>query len=143
MNLFLWTTIKLLNILTFGYYIRTLLKSYQFILLSSISEIYNSDSTSTSKTISLSTAFMIIILLILWFTFVLFLSLQNIQIGEVNTSKFREFFHGLKSQKKSRFYTVLWMTRRVLFIISLITLIANFRILCLSLMCWIQIQNLL
>ena len=113
---------KAFTTLTFGYYIRTVIETYQFMLISSISEINNHNTNSAEHTSSLVFAFLVLIVWIAclgWSFFLVFVS--SPKVGNEH-NKMGEFFTGLKHGIWSRFYTFIFLTRRLIFIALLITL---------------------
>ena len=100
-----WIVTKVFLILTFGYYIRTLLESYQLLLISSISEIRDFNRSSLYHIISLLAAF---ILLVLWLVAIFVVSKLVFRIRQEDNShdKLGEFFSEIKDSKISRLYIV-------------------------------------
>ena len=117
-------------IMTFGYYIRAVLEMSQYLLISSIFEIHEFNVSQTLRIISLIFAFVVLswclILIIIATSLVYSTHISSIQIQ----SKLREFFTGLKIQKKYRFYTAWLLTRRTIYVALLVTFtFISFRVL--------------
>ena len=116
---------KIFEILTFGYYIRSMLEINQFALISSINEIYLFNTSQRYRVVSLVFAFIVLIGCILLIVFVLFLSLINKRQDKEKLNQSEEFFSGLKVLKKSRLYVWILMWRRVVYVLLLITLVST------------------
>ena len=113
---------KFLIIMTFGYYIRNALEISQFILISSVNEIHESN---TSETLRLTSFIFAIIMVISYFAIlgiINYLIFTNYKIDENAHNKLEEFFGWLQENKKSRFYVTMLLLRRLLFVTLLITL---------------------
>ena len=117
-----WSVIAILKILTFSTYIRIILESFQIMLISSISEIFNLNTSSSSKSYSLISAFLIFAFcwLIIWLILVLIWKMKNSE--ESRFTKYEELFSGLKENTSSRQFRVLHLLRRFLYISILIPL---------------------
>ena len=112
---------KIFKILTFGYYIRFALEINQYMLISAITEIYNFRTSDPIMIVSLSISF---ILLVLWLGLIVFaacLSLSSYEIKEKQHNQLDEFFTGLKPEKKYRVYIAILLSRRIIFVIMLLT----------------------
>ena len=116
---------KIFEILTFGYYIRSMLEINQFALISSINEIYLFNTSQRYRIPSLVFAFIVLIGCILLIVFVLFLSLINKRQDKEKLNQSEEFFSGLKVLKKSRLYVWILMWRRVVYVLLIITLVST------------------
>ena len=111
---------------TLGVYVRFFLEAFQFLILSSISEIASRDVSNPKRQISLSIAWIFLV-----FSFLIFLKSisylwrkEDEIFDERNYDKFEEINSGLKSSKISKIYTPILLTRRYLFILIL-TLCSN------------------
>ena len=111
---------KCFIILTFGYYIRLLLEMNQLMLISSISEIRELNSSNKFRIISLSVAAIILIILLSMIGFVVYLSISFTNISNDKSSKLKEVFSGIREHKKFRFYIVILLLRRLAFVTILI-----------------------
>ena len=118
-----WIVVKVLNIMTFGFYIRTLLETNQLLLISSINEIYLFNTNETLRIVSLVIAFVGLYVCIMLFAFVFYLTFSSYKTEEEGHSKLGEFFAGLKLQKKFRIYILLLIARRAIFVVVLVTLV--------------------
>ena len=112
---------KSLNILTFGYYIRYILEMNQFILISSVHEVYSFNSDNTLNIVSLVFAILMLVSCLLLILLVTYLSLTSYEVDEDKHNKLGEIFSGVKMQKKHKFYVVALLIRRTVFIVILIT----------------------
>ena len=125
---------KLFLILTFGWYIRYILETNQYILISWINEMYSFTSSDSKRIISL--LFSILVLLLCWclIIFVSWLSLSSYKVIKDQHNKLGEIFSGVKMVKKSKLYVSILLMRRAIFVILLITLQ--------SIQSWIQVSML-
>ena len=115
-----WPISKVLKILTFGYYIRTILETYQFFLLWGITEINNFNLT-TRQFIS---SFVFAVWLVIWWLAYLGVTMYFIYKTKEEEprgeSKLEEMFNGLKHQRMKRYYMILLLLRRIVFVSLLI-----------------------
>ena len=97
-----WIVEKWFIIMTFGYYIRLFMEMNQLMLISSIYEINQFDTTIKLRIVSLAVAFVVLTiwLLIIWAFF--WLSISNLQL--LNNHKLSECFSGIKEKRSSRLY---------------------------------------
>ena len=117
----------------FSFYIRVMFEANIFLLMSSFSELYNWNTSSTSKIISLLLAFVgswicvnfISMSLINW---VKYKDTQNMD----NYIPLKEFFSGFKTNRVSKLYPTLLLSRRALFVALLVFggSLNNFTLLC-------------
>ena len=117
-----WAISKIYTILTFGYYIRFILEINQYLLVSSINEIYNWNTSQSSRIVSLISAVLILIFCFVLIIFAFILSLSSYEVIEETHNKLGEFYWGIKMQKKSKIHIPLMLSRRMIFISSLICL---------------------
>ena len=118
----IWITNKVFNLLTFSFYIRNVLEISQFVFISTTNEIFEHNTSSTDRLISfIFTIFVVVLYVSLW-VFIQFLIFSDYRLSENEHNKLGEFFSGLKSNKKSRFYLTLLLLRRFAFIALIITL---------------------
>ena len=109
-------------ILTFGWYIRYIFETNQYILISSINEIYHINKSEPKKIISLIFAILTICAcfgMILW---VSLLSLSSYEVLKDTHSYLGEIYNGVKTKKKNKLYVSILLIRRALFIALLFTL---------------------
>ena len=109
-------------ILTFGWYIRYILETNQYILISSVNEIYLFDLSDPKRISSLVFAVLVLFLCISIVLFVFWLSFSSYKMYEEKHSKLEEIFSGVKMQKSSKLYVPTLLIRRALFVVLLITL---------------------
>jgi len=112
--------VKIYEAFTLGVYIRFLLEAFQFILLSSISEIKFFDLSSSNMIASLTFAFVLFGLTVVFTVFSFRQIFSPLKTGELERSKLEEFNTGLKDTNFSRVYTPLILLRRYFFIVWLI-----------------------
>ena len=123
----IWIIIKVFNILTFRYYIRSVLQMNQIMLLSSFNEILDWNSSKTPRTLSLITAFIIFGCWIALIITSIYLSLSKYRIIDGKHNKLGEFFVGLRNSKNAHMYTTVppnpgVLFRRTIFVILLLSL---------------------
>ena len=111
---------KAYEFFTFSYYIRALIEMNQFILVSSINEIHQFNVTGGLRITSLVVAFWLLALCLSLITISLYLAVTFDAENQSKCKHFKEFFAGLKPQKKFRLYTSIQIFRRVLFVLILI-----------------------
>ena len=129
--------------LTFAIYIRNFLNINQFVLVSSISEIYIFNHLDINRIISIVIAILALIgwIAIILFTFYLVLTqaINKDQESPDNRSKFSELFIGVSKNKKSRLYVVFVQLRRTIFVILLVTVEPVSSILVISILVGLQL----
>ena len=129
-----WWFKKLIILMTFAIYIRAIMSFNQYLLISSVFEVYYFNTSTTNQTISLVIAF---IILILWVLLILFIAiLVYYQKEYENNSKYAQFFNGIINQKEYKIYILYLFIRRFLFVVILITLtpISSFTSICMLLL---------
>ena len=109
--------------MTYGWYIRYIFQTNQYILISWIYEIYHFNELDIKKILSYIYAILILCLCILLIAFVFWLSLSSYNLSKDNYNKIGEIFRGVKMQKISKFYIAILLIRRIIFITLLITLV--------------------
>ena len=138
-----WILNKLMIFLTFALYIRILLETNQFVLISSVSEIYIFNHLGIKRIISIVIAILILIgwITIILFTFYLVLTqaINKYQESPDNRSKFAQLFTGVSKNKKSRLYVVFVQLRRTIFVILLVTVEPVSSILVISILVGLQL----
>ena len=105
----------------FGYFIRNSLEMSQFLLISSFNEIYYFNISDSYRLFSFLFSILIILLFVLMVGLVLYLTLSSYKINKNEHNKLEEFFRGLKLDKKHKIYTTVLLTRRLIFVVLLIT----------------------
>ena len=117
-----WILDKVLLIITYGYYIRFVLQTNQFLLISSMYEIYTLDTTNTPKILSFTFALLMMIACLALIGIVMYLSLSSYEVKEGEHNKIGELFSGVRMKKKAKLYVALLIIRRTIFVIILICL---------------------
>ena len=107
---------KIYQFFAFSFYIRILLETNQFLMLSSFSELYEFNTSSTSNIISLLSAFAgaficIWLILLSLINYVLNRNVENIE----TYNALKEFFSGIKHGNYSKLYSTLLLMRRMVF----------------------------
>ena len=141
-----WILKKLVVLFAFAMYIRIILETNQYILISWISEIHQFNILGIKRIISISIAFltfsvsMAIILIIFLFA----LSKQSFQFSESQEkrNKFANLFEGVSLDKKSRLFVSLLLMRRAVFVIMLISIEPESSILVITLLIGLQLVYL-
>ena len=120
-----WVLNKLMVLFTFALYIRIILKTNQYVLISWISEIYHFNLTGMKRLLSFVIAFISLfawiamIVAVILFAFIL--DEDRNQESPDKRSKFAQLFNGVSPNKKSRLYVALLQLRRAIFVTLLIT----------------------
>ena len=108
--------------LTFGYYIRVILETNEYLLFSSIYESYNFHTSKPLERFSLAVAILIIFSCIILIVIVIILAFSSYTINEEEHNKIGEIFSGIKMNIKHKMYVPLLLIRRALFVALLVTL---------------------
>ena len=141
-----WVLHKLMIFFTFALYIRVILQTNQFILISWVSEIYQFNFYGTKRIISFIIAFLVFItwIIIIFITILLTLSKDTYEFSESldKTSKFAQLFDGMSLNKKSCIFVWLLQIRRTVFIILLITVGPKSSIIAISILVGLQLVYL-
>ena len=116
-----WIVDKLYRMMVLGYFIRNWLEMSQFILISSVNEIYQWDITSFYRLLSLIFSISMILIFLQVVILVLYLTFSTYRLNEKEHNLLEEFFIGIQQNKKHKFYVTLLLLRRFLFVILLIT----------------------
>ena len=116
-----WIVDKLYRMLVLGYFIRNWLEMSQFILISSVNEIYQWDITSLYRLLSLIFSISMILIFLQVFILVLYLTFSTYRLNEKEHNLLEEFFRGIQQNKRHKFYVTLLLLRRFWFAILLIT----------------------
>ena len=145
-----WILQKLMVLFTFALYIRIILNTNQFILISWVSEIYHFNFSGTKRIISTSIASLVLIAWIAIIIFTIRLTIytnlnQSAESPESSKSldkrnKFDHLFNGVSLNKKSWLFVWLLQIRRAVFVILLITLGPMFSIIVISLLVGYQLM---
>ena len=119
-----WAIDKSFDIMTYGYYVRLLLQMNQFLLITSVYEIYTFNVLSTNNKVSFAFSFFVFFYCLLFVGLTMYLSLSPYKASEDNYNKIGEIFVGVKMDKKFKLFIPLIMVRRTVFIIILIFLVS-------------------
>ena len=117
-----WIVQMIYRILTFGFYIRIMLIMNQYLLVSSINEIYQFDTSQSYKIGSIWDAFVVLIVCILMMLLVSCLSISSYTTSKDYHNKLGEFFIGMNMTKRSKLYLIISLIRRVIFVSVLVCL---------------------
>ena len=115
---------KILKIMTYAYYIRYFLGMHQFLLIASMYELYNNDTSQDIKQLSYFFALALFSFCTFLITLVGYLSLSSYQVVEGQHSKIGELFAGVKMDKIRKLYVWVMLLRRAIFVILLISLMS-------------------
>ena len=138
-----WILQKLMIFLTFALYIRIILQTNQFTLISWVSEISFFNISGTKRMISTIFALFVLIvwIAIVIFTILLSFSEDAYKISESpdKRRKCDHLFDGVTLNKKSRLFVWLLLIRRAVFVILLITIEPKSSIVVISLLVGLQL----
>ena len=116
-----WIANKLYCIMIFGYFIRNILEMSQFILISSINEVYDSNTENAYRLTSFIYSVLMILIFILIAILIIYLTFSSYKLDHSKHNKLEEIFRGLQQDKKHRLYVSLLLLRRLIFVILLVT----------------------
>ena len=116
-----WIVDKLYRMMVLGYFIRNGLEMSQFILISSVNEIYQWDTKDSYRLFSFIFSISMILIFVLVVILVLYLTFSAYRLNESEHNLLEEFFRGIQQNKRHKFYVTLLLLRRFLFVILLIT----------------------
>ena len=116
-----WISDRLYRILTFGFFIRNTLEMSQFILISSINEIYENNTDDSYRLISFVFSILMVLIFVLMIGLIQYLTFSSYSLNENEHNKLEEFFRGLQFDEKHKFYITVLLLRRLVFIVLLIT----------------------
>ena len=134
---------RILLFLTFGYYIRVILEVNQFMLISSIYEIHNFDTSPTIKLVSFGIAVAVLLWWIVLIGVVSFLTFSSYEVVEESHNKLEEFFKGVKMQKKYKTYSLILIIRRTIFVVMLISLVSISSVMLILILSGVQLLYLI
>ena len=115
-----WVVAKVINLMTFGYYIRYVLQMNQFLLISSMYELYTLNLSHTLNIVSFLFALLMFAAWVSLPIFLMCLALSSYKLSEGKQNKIGELFTGLKMDKTFKLYSALLVIRRTVFAILLI-----------------------
>ena len=116
-----WIVDKLYRMMVLGYFIRNGLEMSQFILISSLNEIYQWDTKDSYRLLSFVFSISMILIFVFIVLLVLYLTFSKYRLNEREHNLLEEFFRGIQQNKRHKFYLTLLLLRRFLFVILLIT----------------------
>ena len=116
-----WIVDKLYRMMVLAYFIRNGLEMSQFILISSVNEIYQWDTTDSYRLFSFVFSISMILIFVLVVILVLYLIFSAYRLNEREHNLLEEFFRGIQQNKRHKLYVTLLLLRRFLFVILLIT----------------------
>ena len=116
-----WIVDKLYRMMVLAYFIRNGLEMSQFILISSVNEIYQWDTTDSYRLFSFVFSISMILIFVLVVILVLYLIFSAYRLNEREHNLLEEFFRGIQQNKRHKFYVTLLLLRRFLFVILVIT----------------------
>ena len=139
-----WIFGKLVILYTFGIYIRAVMNMNQFILVSSISEIYHFNISNTKRIISYAIA---VIVFVIWI-FIIWIIAGLVYFQEESKerrNKWAQLFEGIIKEKRYKIFIVYLFIRRLAFVALLITLISksSFIIICVLILLQIVYMSVL
>ena len=137
-----WLLTKIYYFMTFGYYIRLILESNQYFLVSAIYESNMLKTTQNLKIVSLVIAILLLVLLFSMIVLVFYLAITPEQRVNKEHDKLGEFFRGIKPLKMSRLYIWMMLIRRAIFIVLLILFVSKSTILVIGILWIIQLGYL-
>ena len=111
---------KAYEIMTFAIYIRFTLELSQFLIVSSISEIWSFDTSGELRVISIAFAIIVLLFYIIVIIMLFLFAISSYREIEGEHNKLSELVSGLKPNRKERFYVAILMARRLIFIIILL-----------------------
>ena len=115
-----WIIKRIYPILTYGYYIRTILELNQYLLVTSIYEIHEFNTHGVYRILSLIYAFCLIILCLLLIGITFYLGSSSYSLFQSEHNKLGEFFVGVKGEKKFKLYVWVLIMRRTIMVFFLI-----------------------
>ena len=116
-----WIVNKLYRMMVLGYFIRNGLQMSQFMLISSVNEIYQWDTTDSYRLTSFLFSVSMILIFLLVVILVLYLTFSTYRLNEREHNLLDEFFRGIQQNKRHEFYVTLLLLRRFWFVILLVT----------------------
>ena len=112
---------RLLIIFTFGWYIRYIFETNQYVLISWINEIYSFKISDSKRILSLLFSIIVLWLCFCLIFFVSWLSLSSYEVIKDQHNKIGEVFSGLEMKKRNKLYVSVLLIRRAVIVILLIT----------------------
>ena len=115
---------KMYRIMTFSYYIRNVFQMSQFMLICAVYEVYKFKVNEITTIVSVGWSLLVIVSYWMFIGIGLYLILTSYRIDENKLNKLEEFFSGLKVTKSARFYIIVQLVRKIVFIAALLTLVS-------------------
>jgi len=118
-----WIVMKLFQMFTFTIYLRYLIEVYQYMLISSISELF--ETSKSSGFIYVDSFPIACIIVAFWVCFLIFAISHYLWVHyhpESIKGTLRELYNGMKANLGSRLYIILFMVRRIAFVALLLSL---------------------
>ena len=112
---------RTIDILTFSYYIRSVMEFTQIMLVSAINEINNWDTSQFLRVVSLVVAHIVLLFYIMLSGIILYLALSSYKFAEDKHNKIGECFRGIKPNKKHKLFVFILFLRRIVFLAITIT----------------------
>ena len=140
-----WMVDKFYRMMVLGYFIRNWLEMSQFILISSVNEIYQWNTTDLYRLLSFVFSISMILIFLQVIILILYLTFSKYKLNEREHNLLEEFFRGIQQNKRHKFYVTLLLLRRFWFVILLITWLfmsSRALIIVLSLIQFVYILNL-
>ena len=119
-----WIVDRLFKIMILCYFIRSTLEISQLILISSINEIWDNNTSNFYRALSFAFSILMILIYMIITGLILYLIFTSYRINENEHNKLEEFFRGLQQDKKHRIYVTILLLRRIIFVSLLTTLIS-------------------
>ena len=116
-----WIVDRLYRMMVLGYFIRNWLEMSQFILISSVNEIYLWNIKNFYPLFSFVFSILMILIFVLVVILVLYLTFSTYRLDENEHNLLEEFFRGIQQNKRHKLYVTLLLLRRFIFVILLIT----------------------
>ena len=139
MKILIW---KVILFMTYGVYIRIILETNQYILISSINEINQSDVASTLKIISFIFSIIIIIFWIFLIGITIFLTFSSYSKDEIRHNKIGELFLDIKNGRY-KIYIPILLIRRFTFVSILVIFATTYSLIVNALLWFLQLAYLI
>ena len=120
LKILVWINFKFYKFFVFAYYIRSILEMTQFLLISSIYELYKCNTSGIYHRASLFTAGFVLIVILMITLYSLYLALSSYRIVESMHNKVGELFEGIKMERRFKLYASSMLIRRIIYVAILI-----------------------
>ena len=138
-----WILEKLLIIMHYGFYIRFILQITQFLLVTSIYEIYIHQTSFMYNIISFTYAIFLLSVCFLIAGIVTYLSISPYKTSPDGHNKIGEFFRGISMEKRSKVFASLMIIRKIMFVSLLIFWMSVSSKLLINILSWLQLWYIL